>query len=88
MRLERVWKLKPYDESVALKIQEDLKINKAFCDLLAQRGIYDFESAKQFFRPSLQNLHDPFLMKDMQLAIDCIHQYIEEGKKNNDFWRL
>lgn len=81
MRLERVWKFKPYDESVAQKIQEDLKINKAFCALLAQRGIYDFESAKQFFRPSLQNLHDPFLMKDMQLAVDCIHQYIEEGKK-------
>jgi single-stranded-DNA-specific exonuclease len=81
MRLEKVWKFKTYDESVAQKIQEDLKINKAFCVLLAQRGIYDFESAKQFFRPSLQDLHDPFLMKDMQQAVDCIDNTIQEGKK-------
>lgn len=81
MRLDKVWKFKPYDEKVVHKIQEDLKINRAFCRLLAQRGIHDYESARQFFRPDINHLHDPFLMKGMHIAVDCIDQYIRGGKK-------
>ncbi|RYD99878.1 MAG: single-stranded-DNA-specific exonuclease RecJ [Sphingobacteriales bacterium] len=81
MRLDKVWKFKPYDEKVVLKIQEDLKISRAFCQLLAQRGIQDYESARQFFRPDINCLHDPFLMKGMHTAVDCIDQYIRSGKK-------
>lgn len=81
MRLDKVWKFKPYDEKVAHKIQEDLKINRAFCRLLAQRGIHDYESARQFFRPDINHLHDPFLMKGMHIAVDCIDQYIRGAKK-------
>lgn len=81
MRLDKVWKFKPYDEEVVQKIQEDLKINRAFCRLLAQRGIQDYESARQFFRPDINQLHDPFLMKGMYIAVDCIDQYIRAGKK-------
>lgn len=81
MRLDKIWKFKSYDEKVVLKIQEDLKISRAFCLLLAQRGIQDYESARQFFRPDISRLHDPFLMKGMYTAVDCIDQYIRSGKK-------
>lgn len=81
MRLDKIWKFKSYDEKVVLKIQEDLKISRAFCLLLAQRGIHDYESARQFFRPDISRLHDPFLMKGMYTAVDCIDQYIRSGKK-------
>lgn len=81
MKLEKIWKFKPFEEAIAQKIQEDLKINSAFCQLLAQRGIADFDTAKHFFRPSLDDLHDPFMMKGMQTAVDCIVQTIADGKK-------
>lgn len=81
MRLDKVWKFKPYDENIVLKIQEDLKINRAFCRLLAQRGIRDYESARRFFRPEIGQLHDPFLMKGMHTAVACIDHYIRTGKK-------
>lgn len=81
MRLDKIWKFKPYDEKVVLKIQEDLKISRAFCLLLAQRGIRDYESARQFFRPDISRLHDPFQMKGMHTAVDCIDHYIRSGNK-------
>lgn len=81
MRLEKIWKFRPFDEAVAQKIQEDLKINIAFCQLLAQRGITDFDTAKHFFRPSLSHLHDPFLMKGMQVAVDLITATLCSGNK-------
>lgn len=81
MRLDKIWKFKSYDEKVVLKIQEDLKISRAFCLLLALRGVHDYESARQFFRPDISRLHDPFVMKGMYTAVDCIDQYIRSGKK-------
>jgi single-stranded-DNA-specific exonuclease len=49
--------------------------------ILLQRGITDFDSAKKFFRPSLDELHDPFLMKDMDKAVDRLKQAIEKNEK-------
>ncbi len=49
--------------------------------LLVQRRIYTYEEAKKFFRPSLNDLHDPFLMKDMLQAVKRIHQAIEQEEK-------
>jgi single-stranded-DNA-specific exonuclease len=50
-------------------------------NLLAQRGIRNFEESRAFFRPSLDDLHDPFLMKDMDKAIDRIDKALEKGEK-------
>lgn len=50
-------------------LHEVLKIHPALCNILAQRGIRDFEEARSFFRPQLSALHDPFLMKDMDKAV-------------------
>ncbi|WP_129020255.1 single-stranded-DNA-specific exonuclease RecJ [Edaphocola flava] len=81
MRLEKRWTFKPTDEPLAQNIQKDLNISLSLCRLLAQRSIRDFASAKHFFRPQLEHLHDPFLMKGMQDAITHIDQTIREGKK-------
>lgn len=81
MRLEKRWTFKPTDEPLAQSIQKDLNISISLCRLLAQRSIRDFDSAKHFFRPQLEHLHDPFLMKGMEHAVSHIDQTIREGKK-------
>lgn len=59
------------------KLQSALGINETLCKLLVQRDIFSFDEAKSFFRPSLDDLHDPFLMKDMEKAVARILQAIE-----------
>ena len=67
------WEPKPLPDSSQVKtIQEVLQVPEPIAILLVQRGIEDFESAKAFFRPQLKDLHDPFLMQDMQLAVERI----------------
>jgi single-stranded-DNA-specific exonuclease len=56
-------------------------IDKNIATLLLQRGISTFEEARTFFRPELKNLHDPFLMKDMQKAVARINEAIEKKEK-------
>jgi single-stranded-DNA-specific exonuclease len=58
-----------------------ININPHLSAVLLQRGIDDFESARKFFRPSLDQLHDPFLMKDMMLAVERIHNAILNCEK-------
>ena len=71
------WTLKQDpNEEVVYKLSKELSIDKTIVRLLAQRGISSFGEAKNFFRPSLNDLHDPFLMKDMQLAVDRIDKAI------------
>jgi len=58
-----------------------LNINPYLAAILLQRGISDFESGKKFFRPSLDELHDPFLMKDMASAVSRLKTAIDENEK-------
>ena len=62
-------------------LQDALKIHPILCELLVQRGISDFDAAKQFFRPSLDHLHDPWLMKDMRKAVDRINEALKANQK-------
>lgn len=62
-------------------LRSELKIHSILCGILAQRGIDDYQNAKSFFRPSLTSLHDPFLMKDMQLAVGRIVDAIAQHEK-------
>ena len=62
-------------------LQESLKIDPILADLLVKRGINTYEEARYFFRPALEQLHDPFLMKDMEVAIDRIELAIQTGEK-------
>lgn len=77
--MDKHWVLKSKSSSHLLqKLQTELNIEENLALLLSQRGINDFESAKKFFRPSLNDLHDPFLMKDMQKAVDRIEKAISQ----------
>ena len=58
-----------------------LGIDRVLAGLLVQRGIETFEQARSFFRPSLDDLHDPFLMKDMAVAVERLHKAITGGEK-------
>ncbi|HEY4656054.1 MAG TPA: single-stranded-DNA-specific exonuclease RecJ, partial [Cyclobacteriaceae bacterium] len=75
--MEKRWRYKKIpsrDEIEALSRQ--ININQYLASILIQRGIKTFEEARDFFRPSLQNLHDPFLMKGMALAVDRLSSAI------------
>lgn len=67
------WTFKPQPDPLLVEaLQESLQIDTLTASLLVQRGITTFDQARQFFRPSLADLHDPFLMKDMDLAVTRI----------------
>ena len=76
------WTLKPKPRQEKIDaLKEVLHIDDAIATLLIQRGIETFDDAKTFFRPSLDDLHDPFLMKDMDKAVSRIEKAIE-NKEN------
>ncbi len=75
------WTLKKDpNEEVVYKLSKELSIDKTLARLLAQRGISSFGEAKNFFRPSLEDLHDPFSMKDMQLAVERIEKALSSNE--------
>ncbi|MDX1940076.1 MAG: single-stranded-DNA-specific exonuclease RecJ [Saprospiraceae bacterium] len=74
MSLEKEWRLIETDQVVVAQLQQALGIHPIFCQLLVQRGITTYEQAKRFFRPELSQLHNPFLMKDMDKAISRIEE--------------
>jgi single-stranded-DNA-specific exonuclease len=75
------WTLKPKPEATKVTLlKQSLDVDELVATLLIQRGIETYEDAKQFFRPSLDDLHDPFLMKDMDKAVARIEKAILEGE--------
>ncbi len=80
--MQKRWLLadRPEDEIVA-SLTQSLNISEPLAALLAQRNITDFEQARSFFRPSLEQFHDPFLMKDMDKAVLRLNQAIEKQEK-------
>ncbi|MCR4844625.1 MAG: single-stranded-DNA-specific exonuclease RecJ [Bacteroidales bacterium] len=79
---ERQWIVKaPADAEKAARLSTELGIDRVLADLLVQRGVETFEQARSFFRPRLEDLHNPFLMKDMDKAVERLHQAITEGQK-------
>ena len=67
----------PNPETVQ-SLSKALGVTEVVAQLLVQRGITNFDSAKQFFRPDWHHLHDPFLMKDMHVAVDRLQQAIDK----------
>ncbi len=75
------WNLKSKPDNQKIKtLQNALQIDEIVATLLLQRGIESYEDAKTFFRPTLDDLHDPFLMKDMDKAVQRILTAIENGE--------
>ncbi len=80
--MEKKWVLKPQcSEEAITRLSSELNINRILTTLLLQRGITTYNEAKSFFRPSLSELHDPFLMKDMDKAIARIDKAIKQKEK-------
>ncbi len=76
------WNIKePAKPEIIARLCRELNIDEVLAELLVQRGVTTFEGAKAFFRPSLSNLHDPFLMKDMDKAVDRLQSAIRNGEK-------
>ena len=72
------WTIKPKpDPDTVARLSNELAVDSTTSFLLAQRGIETFEEAKNFFRPDLNDLHDPFLMKDMKKAVTRIEEAVE-----------
>jgi len=69
------------DEKAASALAKELTISKSLASILVQRKIDTFDKAKKYFRPSLDDIHDPFLMKDMDKAIERIEQALGEGER-------
>ena len=68
--MEYVWKQKPKIAKAAVdKLSKDINVNATLATMLINRGVENFDQAKDYFRPSLNLLHDPFLMKDMDAAV-------------------
>jgi single-stranded-DNA-specific exonuclease len=75
------WVFKPKPEAPVLQeLLNEVKLPLPLALILAQRGIETFDSAKNFFRPDLKYLHDPFLMKDMDKAVQRIQKAIEHNE--------
>ncbi len=72
-------KSKPEKEQVQ-KLQNELQVDEIIATLLIQRGVETYEQAKTFFRPTLNDLHNPYLMKDMDKAVSRIEKAIENGE--------
>ncbi len=79
--IEKRWKILAADKDKVESLHQSLKINRILCSILVQRGIDTYDKAKQFFRPQLSNMHDPFLMKDMDKAVIRILSAINNNEK-------
>ncbi|WP_116771467.1 single-stranded-DNA-specific exonuclease RecJ [Maribacter litoralis] len=75
------WTIKPKPKQEDIDtLANALNVDSLVAQLLLQRGISTFEEAKHFFRPQLSDLHDPFLMKDMDIAVNRIEEAIAKGE--------
>jgi len=80
--MEKKWLIKNGQEQSKIEaLRAELKVDRIVAELLLQRGIDDFKKAQEFFRPDLDNLHDPFLMKDMDKAVARIMQAIKNKER-------
>ena len=80
--MDKIWNIKTQgDINVIKHLSAALNVNMVIANLLAQRGITTYNEAKSFFRPQLTDLHDPFLMKDMDKAVARLEQAIRNEEK-------
>jgi single-stranded-DNA-specific exonuclease len=80
--MDKRWVYRPRQQEEAVsQLAAAINVDPLIARLLIGRGVSTFEAAKDFFRPELANLHDPFLMKDMGKAVDIIEQAIRNQDK-------
>lgn len=79
--MKRWTEQKATDTKAITSLAESLNVSEEIARLLVNRDIKTFGEAKNFFRPQLEDLHDPFLMKDMDLAVNRLIEAVENGEK-------
>ena len=80
--MEKRWVENNHSDKTAIdRLAGELNVNAVVASLLIKRGIHTFDQARDFFRPSILHLHDPFLMKDMELAINRINKAITHNER-------
>lgn len=79
--MQKRWTFLPDNPRGAYILEKELKVHPVICRILAQRGIDSFAKAKDYFRPQLNDLHSPWLMKDMTKAVDRINHAIATAEK-------
>jgi len=80
--MEYVWKQKPKTSQAAIeKLGKEINVNPTLANMLINRGVESFDQAKDYFRPSLSQLHDPFLMKDMEAAVLRIERAVSNQER-------
>jgi len=79
--MQKRWKILAADRQKSDSLQQALKISPVICDILVKRGVVTFEESKKYFRPELKDLHDPWLMKDMDKAVERIISAINNNEK-------
>lgn len=80
--MQKKWHVKTLkDNTIVDAFRSKLKVDSIVAELLLQRGIDSFDMAQDFFRPKLDQLHDPFLMKDMEVAVDRLQEAIDDDQK-------
>ena len=79
--MQKRWTLLEADKTATEALIDELKIHSVLCKILVQRGYDTFEKAKEYFRPQITDLHDPWLMKDMQKAVNRIQNAFQQKEK-------
>ncbi|MCP9746503.1 single-stranded-DNA-specific exonuclease RecJ [Lacihabitans sp. CS3-21] len=84
--MEKNWNFKPApllpnETEIVNNLINQLSISKSMATMLWQRGVKDFDEAKHFFRPQIEDLHDPFFMKDMDIAVNRLIKAVDENEK-------
>ena len=82
MAIEKKWILRENaDAETVSQLSSELGVDPVLSELLVQRGVTTFQQARSFFRPDLGNLYDPFLMKDMDKAVERLRKAVTSGEK-------
>lgn len=79
--MEKRWTVVAENKERTAALQQSLNIHPVLCRILGQRGIDTFDKARDFFRPQLSQLHDPWLMKDMEKAVQRIITAIQQQER-------
>jgi len=79
--MQKRWNILSVDSTEVTALQSSLNISESLCRILVQRGVNHYDAAKAYFRPSLNDLHSPWLMKDMQKAVNRILKAFEQKER-------
>ncbi|WEK35857.1 MAG: single-stranded-DNA-specific exonuclease RecJ [Candidatus Pseudobacter hemicellulosilyticus] len=79
--MQKRWKIPIADATRTQALYESLRIHPVLCGILVKRGIDNFEKARDYFRPQLEQLHSPWLMKDMRKAVNRLQAAFQQQEK-------